>query len=107
MSEDCADVWLVSASGGAPRRLAANPGPDVDPVWSHAGDRIAFVGALRANDYYSTTHVMVAPVEGGAACDLTAALGIERIRREDLAEVKLMALVAVSQWVRVCRSVPV
>jgi dipeptidyl aminopeptidase/acylaminoacyl peptidase len=70
---DDTDIWLVNTSGGAPRRLAANPGPDTEPVWSHAGDRIAFVGALAANDYYLTTHVMVAPVEGGAACDLTAA----------------------------------
>jgi dipeptidyl aminopeptidase/acylaminoacyl peptidase len=71
---DDTDVWLVSSGGGAPRRLAANPGPDTDPVWSHAGDRIAFVGSLRPNDYFLTTHVMVAPVDGGAARDLTAAL---------------------------------
>ena len=58
---DDTDVWLVSADGGAPRRLAANAGPDADPVWSHA------------NDYYLTTHVLAAPVEGGVACDLTAA----------------------------------
>jgi dipeptidyl aminopeptidase/acylaminoacyl peptidase len=70
---DDTDVWLVSAGGGVPRRLAANPGPDADPVWSHKGDRVAFVGALAANDYYGTNHVMVAPVEGSAACDLTAA----------------------------------
>jgi len=70
---DDTDVWLVSPNGGAPRRLTANPGPDTDPVWSHAGDRVAFVGAAGANDAYLTTHVMVAPVEGGAACDLTAA----------------------------------
>jgi dipeptidyl aminopeptidase/acylaminoacyl peptidase len=69
---DDTDVWLVAANGGTPRRLAENPGPDSDPVWSHAGDRVAFVGARTANDYYLTTHVMVAPVEGGAACDLTA-----------------------------------
>ena len=69
---DDADVWLVSPSGGSPRRLAANPGPDADPVWSPAGDRVAFVGSRAANDYYLTTHVLVAPVEGGAACDLTA-----------------------------------
>jgi dipeptidyl aminopeptidase/acylaminoacyl peptidase len=70
---DDSDIWLVSATGGEPRRLAANPGPDLDPVWSHTGDRVAFVGARAANDYYLTTHVLVAPVEGGAACDLTAA----------------------------------
>jgi dipeptidyl aminopeptidase/acylaminoacyl peptidase len=71
---DDSDIWLIAPGGGAPRRLAANPGPDADPVWSHAGDRIAFVGVLRPNDSYLTTHVMVAPVEGGAACDATAAL---------------------------------
>jgi dipeptidyl aminopeptidase/acylaminoacyl peptidase len=70
---DDSDVWLVSPSGGEPRRLSANPGPDVEPVWSRAGDRIAFIGSARANDPYVTTHVMVAPVEGGSACDLTAA----------------------------------
>ncbi len=70
---DDTDIWLVRASGGAARRLAANPGPDADPVWSHAGDRVAFVGTRAANDYYLTTHVLVAPVEGGVACDLTAA----------------------------------
>jgi dipeptidyl aminopeptidase/acylaminoacyl peptidase len=69
---DDTDVWLVNAGGGTPRRLASNPGPDADPVWSHAGDRVAFVGALVANDYYLTTHVLVAAVEGGAARDLTA-----------------------------------
>ncbi len=70
---DDSDIWLVSPEGGAPRQLSANPGPDTDPVWSHAGDRVAFVGTARANDYYLTTHVLVTPVEGGAACDLTAA----------------------------------
>ncbi len=71
---DDTDIWLVSPKGGAPRRLAANTGPDIDPVWSHAGDRIAFVGTLHANDYYRTSHVLVAPIEGSAACDVTAAL---------------------------------
>jgi dipeptidyl aminopeptidase/acylaminoacyl peptidase len=70
---DDSDIWLVSPTGGEPRRLAANPGPDTNPVWSHTGDHVAFVGARAANDYYRTTHVLVAPVEGGAACDLTAA----------------------------------
>ncbi|HZN56221.1 MAG TPA: S9 family peptidase [Candidatus Polarisedimenticolaceae bacterium] len=73
-ASDDTDIWLVKPTGGEPRRLAANPGPDDAPVWSHTGDRIAFVGARRPNDYYQTTHVMVAPVEGGAACDLTGAL---------------------------------
>ena len=71
---DDSDIWIVDASGGIPRRLTANPGPDVDPVWSHAGDRIAFVGVRRPNDPYQTTHLMVAPAEGGVACDLTGAL---------------------------------
>ena len=71
---DDTDIWLVSAKAGSPRRLAANPGPDAGPSWSHAGDRVAFVGSLRPNDYYATTHALIAPVEGGAACDLSAAL---------------------------------
>src|SRR5262249_15803999 len=59
---------------GTPKRLAGNSGADEAPVWSHKGDRIAFVGALRANDAYQTNRVMVVPVEGGPACDLTASL---------------------------------
>jgi len=70
---DDTDIWLVAPGGGTPRRLAPNPGADAAPVWSHSGDRVAFVGSLTANDYYVTTHVMVAPVDGAAACDLTAA----------------------------------
>src|SRR5262249_18896391 len=55
-------------------RLASNSGPDQAPAWSHRGDRIAFVGALRANDAYQTNRVMVVPIEGGPACDLSATL---------------------------------
>jgi dipeptidyl aminopeptidase/acylaminoacyl peptidase len=60
-ASDDSDICWSAQPGGAPRRLAANPGPDVAPVWSHSGDRVAFVGASHANDYYRTTHVLVAP----------------------------------------------
>jgi len=73
-ASDDTDLWLVKPDGGPPRRLAGNSGADEAPVWSHKGDRVAFVGALRANDAYQTNRVMVVPVEGGSACDLSASL---------------------------------
>jgi dipeptidyl aminopeptidase/acylaminoacyl peptidase len=68
---DDTDIYLVRPEGGPIKLLASNPGPDEAPVWSHAGDRVAFVGAMQPNDYYQTTRLMVVPVEGGPACDLS------------------------------------
>jgi dipeptidyl aminopeptidase/acylaminoacyl peptidase len=71
---DDTDIWLVKPEGGAVKRLASNPGPDESPVWSHRGDRLAFVGSLHENDAYQTNRLMVVPVEGGPACNLSATL---------------------------------
>jgi dipeptidyl aminopeptidase/acylaminoacyl peptidase len=71
---DDTDIYVVSPQGGAPRKLAGNPGPDVAPSWSRSGDRLAFVGSLRPNDYYQITRAMVVPVSGGTPTDLTGAL---------------------------------
>jgi hypothetical protein len=50
--------------------VASTPGPDDWPRWSHASDRIAFRGAYRANDWFQTRPLMVAPVTGGPVLDL-------------------------------------
>ena len=71
---DDSDIWAVPPGGGPARRLAGSPGPDAGICWSHRGDRIAFVGTARRDDYYQTTHAMVAPVAGGPAVDLTGSL---------------------------------
>jgi dipeptidyl aminopeptidase/acylaminoacyl peptidase len=73
-ASDDTDIWLIKPDGGPVKRLGSNPGPDTDPEWSHGGDRVAFVGALRPNDYYQTNRLMVVPVEGGPACDVSGAL---------------------------------
>jgi dipeptidyl aminopeptidase/acylaminoacyl peptidase len=41
MNEDY-DVWIVPASGGEPKKLTRNHGPDLDPVWSPDGRSIAY-----------------------------------------------------------------
>ena len=41
MNEDY-DVWLVPVTGGTPRELTSNIGPDINPVWSSDGGSIAF-----------------------------------------------------------------
>jgi dipeptidyl aminopeptidase/acylaminoacyl peptidase len=37
------DIWVVSAAGGAPRRLTEDPKSDTRPRWSPDGRRLAFV----------------------------------------------------------------
>src|SRR5262249_15052164 len=48
--------------------------PDSSPAWSHAGDRVAFVGRLHANDLYQRSFLLVAPVRGGEPVNLSADL---------------------------------
>ena len=39
-----ADVWVVSANGGALAKISDHEGPDRSPHWSPDGKRIAFLG---------------------------------------------------------------
>ncbi|WP_166353096.1 serine hydrolase [Phytoactinopolyspora limicola] len=59
-------LWLVSATGGAPRRLTTGSG-DTAPVWSPDGASIAF---LRAAD--GPPQVWLLPVAGGEPAPLTS-----------------------------------
>src|SRR5262249_46323938 len=70
---DNTDIFVVSPTGAGLKPLAENPGPDNTPVWSHAGDRLAFHGQLRPNDYYQINRRMVVHTAGDAPNDLTGA----------------------------------
>ena len=70
-TNDDTDIFVVAPDGSGLRRVASTPGPDDWPRWSHASDRIAFRGAYRANDWFQTRPLMVAPVAGGPVLDLT------------------------------------
>jgi dipeptidyl aminopeptidase/acylaminoacyl peptidase len=71
---DDTDIFLVRPDGAELHRWAGTPGPDARPVWSHAGDRLAWIGSRRANDFYQTNQLTVAPLAGGESRDLTGAL---------------------------------
>lgn len=71
---DNTDVFVVAPGGKDLHAVAANPGPDDAPRWSHRSDRIAFVGGLRPNDFYQTRPLMVAALSGGPVLNLTQAL---------------------------------
>jgi dipeptidyl aminopeptidase/acylaminoacyl peptidase len=40
-----ADLWLVPATGGAPKRLTSTPKSELNPVWRPDGKKIAFLSA--------------------------------------------------------------
>ena len=60
------DVWTVSSSGGAARRLTLNPASDSHPVWSPDGRLLAF-----ASDRHGAANVFVMTPEGGDIRRLT------------------------------------
>jgi len=71
---DDTDLHLVRPDGRDLTRLETGPGPDTSPVWSHRGDRIAYLSVRRANDYYQPTRLATIAPEGGSPIDLTGAL---------------------------------
>jgi dipeptidyl aminopeptidase/acylaminoacyl peptidase len=73
-ANDNSDIFVVRPDGTDLRVVAGNPGPDETPRWSHAGDRISFVGGLRVNDFYQSRPLMVASLAGGPLLDLSAEL---------------------------------
>lgn len=60
------DLWLVSATGGAARRLTSHPAWDGFPTFSPDGRRIAF-----ASDRYGQLDLFVMDAAGGEATRLT------------------------------------
>ncbi|MDX2031672.1 MAG: S9 family peptidase [Blastocatellia bacterium] len=71
ISEDRnSDIFVVAATGGAPRKLTTNPAPDANPQWSPDGKWIAY--AASSDSWASKTDLLVISVEGGAPRNLTA-----------------------------------
>jgi dipeptidyl aminopeptidase/acylaminoacyl peptidase len=66
------DLWVVSASGGGPRRLTFTKAPESGAVWSPDGTRLAFV-TRREGDEAPQVYVM--PMSGGEAQRITSIAG--------------------------------
>lgn len=74
ISIDSADIYVVAASGGAPKKIVSTPGPDTNPHWSPDGKKIAYQTAAGANYFfYMNGRIAVVPAEGGTPEILTAA----------------------------------
>ncbi len=73
-ASDNTDIFVVHPDGTGLHAVAATPGPDDTPSWSHRSDRIAFVGGKRANDFYATRPLMIASLSGGPLLDLSGSL---------------------------------
>jgi dipeptidyl aminopeptidase/acylaminoacyl peptidase len=65
------DIYIVSATGGSPRQLTTNPGPDANPRWSPDGKLIAYTSNPEQNSWAAKTDAMVTSPEGGAPRNLT------------------------------------
>lgn len=61
-----ADIWLVDAAGGTPRKLTTSPKHDRHPRWSPDGKWIAFESARDG-----TPQIYLLPTDGGEAKKLT------------------------------------
>jgi hypothetical protein len=57
-----ADVWVIPAAGGEPRKISDHVGPDRSPRWSPDGKSIAFLGAVDEEDQ---PKIYIASTEGG------------------------------------------
>jgi Tol biopolymer transport system component/DNA-binding winged helix-turn-helix (wHTH) protein len=67
-----ADIYVISADGGQPRRLTEEPFEDVTPSWSRDGKWIYF-GSTRGG----SMQIWKVPVEGGQALQVTRHGGFE------------------------------
>jgi dipeptidyl aminopeptidase/acylaminoacyl peptidase len=68
--EYLANIWMVEAAGGEPRRFTTGAGRDTAPRWSPDGAWLAF---LAAREPRAKPQLHVMPASGGEAICLTAA----------------------------------
>jgi YD repeat-containing protein len=76
--EGNADIYLISAEGGQPRRLTNDQAEDVAPSWSRDGKWIYF-GSTRSG----AMQIWKVPVEGGQATRVTTQGGFEGFESTD------------------------
>jgi Tol biopolymer transport system component len=67
--EYLANIWIVDAAGGEPRRFTAGPRRDVEPRWSPDGTRLAFLSERTPKE---KLQLYVMPADGGEPTRLTS-----------------------------------
>jgi dipeptidyl aminopeptidase/acylaminoacyl peptidase len=74
ISSETADLYVVTVSDGAAKKIVSTPGPDTNPKWSPDGKKIAFETAAGAKFYYYTNaKIAIVAAEGGTPQILTEA----------------------------------
>jgi dipeptidyl aminopeptidase/acylaminoacyl peptidase len=74
ISSGSADLYVVSVSDGAVRKIVSTPGPDTNPKWSPDGKTVAFETAAGSKYFfYNNVKIAVVPAEGGTPQTLTDA----------------------------------
>jgi dipeptidyl aminopeptidase/acylaminoacyl peptidase len=73
-----ADIYIIKATGGQPRRLTKDSSEDVTPFWSPDGQSIYF-SSKRSGDW----QVWKMPAEGGDAVQMTHQVGFGPIPSPD------------------------
>ena len=74
ISSETADIYVIAASGGAPKKIVSTPGPDTNPKWSPDGKQIAYqTAAGEKYNYYTNGKIAIVPAEGGSPQVLTSA----------------------------------
>ena len=74
VSSETADLYVVTLSAGAVKKIVSTPGPDRNPKWSPDGKNIAFETSAGAKYYYySNARIAVVGAEGGTPQILTEA----------------------------------
>ncbi len=68
------DLWMVSAKGGALKRLTRSKGPTRAPTFSRDGKWIAFVGHANEHKRVTQLGLYLMPARGGSARKITAGL---------------------------------
>ena len=72
ISSETADLYVVTVSDGAVKKIVSTPGPDRNPKWSPDGKNIAFETTAGAKYFfYTNVKIAVIPAEGGTPQILT------------------------------------
>jgi len=72
ISSETADLYVVTVSDGAVKKIVGTSGPDRNPQWSPDGKNIAFETTAGAKYFfYANVKVAVVPAEGGTPQILT------------------------------------
>jgi dipeptidyl aminopeptidase/acylaminoacyl peptidase len=74
ISSETADLYVVTVSDGAVKKIVSTPGPDTNPKWSPDSKKIAFETAAGSKYFfYANVKIAVVPAEGGTPHILTDA----------------------------------